>query len=636
MVRRAAFQWFRRPLVGLLFPVLSLLATGCPAGSTDGDGNDPPPGQDLQVDVTIDGQGTVDQEADGSTVTLTAVAAEGWEFDGWAGADVEDVNPLTVDANDVSAIIASFLESDEPPPPDPGDRDADADGVRDADDECPGTTAGASVDDDGCADSQRDTDGDDVTDDLDECDDTPSNVQVDERGCPVSIPGTPDDDDDGVANDIDQCDDTPADAVVDANGCADSQRDSDDDNVADDVDQCDDTPSGAVVDDSGCAASQLDADRDGVTDDLDDCDDTPPRTAVGANGCPPNTPPPPPPPPPPPVTCGNGAIDAGEQCDDGNTTAGDGCSATCQNETPPVGVANDRCTAPATVADGTTSFSTRGALTDGPNEPAACTFFGRSQIGQDIWYCYTATCTGTVTASLCGSQYDTKMAIYAGCGCPTTAPLGCSDDDCGTGAGNVHSRVGFAAVAGQSYMLRIGGFLSEEGDGRLTIRCGAETACGTGGDCFVASTSGARGCSDATCCDATCELDTFCCDVEWDDFCAGEASGVCTGSFPACQTRAADCAIAHDDPGCNNVDCCNAVCGTDPFCCLNSWDGACVDSGDLFCTNCGRGRGDCFTAHAGAGCGDVACCARVCVDDPFCCDTDWDADCAERADLSCR
>ncbi|MBV8762571.1 MAG: DUF4215 domain-containing protein [Deltaproteobacteria bacterium] len=32
-------------------------------------------------------------------------------------------------------------------------------------------------------------------------------------------------------------------------------------------------------------------------------------------------------------TCGNGTVDTGEQCDDGNTTDGDGCSATCQDET---------------------------------------------------------------------------------------------------------------------------------------------------------------------------------------------------------------------------------------------------------------------------------------------------------------
>ncbi|MBI4175695.1 MAG: hypothetical protein HY518_00685 [Candidatus Aenigmarchaeota archaeon] len=32
------------------------------------------------------------------------------------------------------------------------------------------------------------------------------------------------------------------------------------------------------------------------------------------------------------TSCGNGVIDPGEQCDDGNTAAGDGCDATCQVE----------------------------------------------------------------------------------------------------------------------------------------------------------------------------------------------------------------------------------------------------------------------------------------------------------------
>lgn len=35
-----------------------------------------------------------------------------------------------------------------------------------------------------------------------------------------------------------------------------------------------------------------------------------------------------------PVACGNGTVDPGETCDDGNTTDGDGCSATCQDEDP--------------------------------------------------------------------------------------------------------------------------------------------------------------------------------------------------------------------------------------------------------------------------------------------------------------
>jgi cysteine-rich repeat protein len=35
--------------------------------------------------------------------------------------------------------------------------------------------------------------------------------------------------------------------------------------------------------------------------------------------------------------CGNGVLDPGEQCDDGNTISGDGCSATCQSELIPGG-----------------------------------------------------------------------------------------------------------------------------------------------------------------------------------------------------------------------------------------------------------------------------------------------------------
>ena len=46
--------------------------------------------------------------------------------------------------------------------------------------------------------------------------------------------------------------------------------------------------------------------------------------------------------------CGNGTVEDGEQCDDGNTASGDGCSSTCQNEAVDsdgdgVSDANDNC-----------------------------------------------------------------------------------------------------------------------------------------------------------------------------------------------------------------------------------------------------------------------------------------------------
>ena len=94
-----------------------------------------------------------------------------------------------------------------------------------------------------------DSDGDGVTDDVDQCPDTPSGASVDANGCADS---QKDADGDGVSDDIDQCADTPSGASVDANGCADSQKDTDGDGVTDDLDQCAGTPSGATVDATGC------------------------------------------------------------------------------------------------------------------------------------------------------------------------------------------------------------------------------------------------------------------------------------------------------------------------------------------------------------------------------------------------
>src|SRR4029078_5146028 len=47
-------------------------------------------------------------------------------------------------------------------------------------------------------------------------------------------------------------------------------------------------------------------------------------TALGLTGCNPGTDPQP--------VCGNGLLEAGEQCDDGANVDGDGCSATCEEE----------------------------------------------------------------------------------------------------------------------------------------------------------------------------------------------------------------------------------------------------------------------------------------------------------------
>jgi len=295
-------------------------------------------------------------------------------------------------------------------------------------------------------------------------------------------------------------------------------------------------------------------------------------------------------------------------------------------------------------ADGETLFNNGGATTDGPDEPGVCDIFDYTQIGSDIWFCYQATCSDPAVVSLCGSSYDTKMAVYEGCGCPSAAPIACSDDDCGSG---FESRITFQATVGQSYLIRIGGFEGAQGDGTLNILCGQEVCAAGSGDC--STDTGTRGCDDVDCCNTTCAVDPYCCDVEWDQLCADESAGLCAGSFAACAAGAGSCETAHDTgaAGCSAVDCCDSVCMQDPFCCVDTWDDLCAQTALGTCLlACGSASdGGCFTANSSPGCETVACCQKVCVEgdpennvtpDPFCCDTEWDQTCADTAATICR
>ena len=123
---------------------------------------------------------------------------------------------------------------------------------------------------------KADEDADGVPNNKDKCPGTPAGARVDDHGCPI------DSDHDGVPDGIDQCPGSPAGAKVDAHGCP---QDADGDKVPDGIDQCADTPQGVAVDARGCPQSQ-DADKDGVPDDRDLCPNTPANVKVDKDGCP--------------------------------------------------------------------------------------------------------------------------------------------------------------------------------------------------------------------------------------------------------------------------------------------------------------------------------------------------------------
>lgn len=103
---------------------------------------------------------------------------------------------------------------------------------------------------------------------------------------------------------------------------------------------------------------------------------------------------------------------------------------------------------PAPIAEGVTSFCSHGAT---PDE------LGDGFDMNDLWHVYTAGCTGTAAASLCGATVDTRLAIYeydAETGV-VGAQLAFNDDD-GPGCFGIASSLSFACTAGSAYLIRTG------------------------------------------------------------------------------------------------------------------------------------------------------------------------------------
>ncbi len=169
---------------------------------------------------------------------------------------------------------------------------------------------------------------------------------------------------------------------------------------------------------------------------------------------------------------------------------------------------------------------------------------------------------------------------------------------------------------------------ADEGWAWCVASCGAVLA----GDCLAPHEDPA--CSDPSCCDTICTADPFCCQQQWDDVCAQQAYAacvvVCGGSLSN------DCLLPHENPSCNDADCCDAVCASDPFCCQQQWDEICSGQAWELCVQCGLPiSGSCYQSHTTPGCSDAACCQTVCSYDSFCCLTQWDAACAQGADDLC-
>ena len=219
---------------------------------------------------------------------------------------------------------------------------------------------------------------------------------------------------------------------------------------------------------------------------------------------------------------------------------------------------------------------------------------------------------------------------------------------------------------------------------------GVDPGCPIGfGDCC--SANGSVGCDDCEIETCVCNVDSYCCDTDWDNICVGEAQSECdacggaggedtggvdptaggedTGSVdPSAGGESTGTADAGDccdpdngTPGCNDAGIESCTCALDSFCCDVEWDGICVDQATSDCDACGgaggstddgmtsvgtttsagggestsgppptTGGGDvgnCCEEHGGTGCTVAGIETCVCAADAFCCDVEWDGLC---------
>lgn len=130
--------------------------------------------------------------------------------------------------------------------------------------------------------------------------------------------------------------------------------------------------------------------------------------------------------------------------------------------TPAPAPANDDCTAAITILEGETKIGTTLFATPETGIPTFCGTTYDNAPG--VWYKFTGT-GSAVTASLCGSSYDTKLNVYQAFGsCALLICTGGNDDACGA-----RSNLSFVASAGIDYYILVHGFGSATGDYELEM-----------------------------------------------------------------------------------------------------------------------------------------------------------------------
>jgi len=137
--------------------------------------------------------------------------------------------------------------------------------------------------------------------------------------------------------------------------------------------------------------------------------------------------------------------------------------------------ANDECTSAAPIGVGTVPFNNTNATNSATTLPASCDGGVGTTMQKDLWYLFTAPCSGTAKVSTCGTTaFNSRLAVYNLVCPPAGALLGCNNDD--TNCTNGGASVTFNVIAGGSYYIRVGANTTG-GAGTLTTTCTVVVPC---------------------------------------------------------------------------------------------------------------------------------------------------------------
>ncbi len=306
------------------------------------------------------------------------------------------------------------------------------------------------------------------------------------------------------------------------------------------------------------------------------------------------------------LTCGNGTVETGEVCDDGNTTAGDGCAADCtfldnlangvactQNAECASSIcdtANDNvCEAALTCGNGTVETGEvcdDGNTTAGDGCAADCTFL--DNLANGVACTQNAECA----SSICDTANDNVCEAALTCGNGTVETGEVCDD------GNTTAGDGCAADCTFADNLSNGTACTQNAECASTICdtvgdnvCESALTCGngvveTGEVCDDGNTTVGDGCaadctfadnlSNGTACTQNAECASSVCDTVGDNVCEAaltcgngtvETGEVCDdGNTTAGDGCAADCTFADNlsnGTACTqNAECASSVCDT--------------------------------------------------------------------------